>query len=375
VRKLRFPFDPPGGGGPKLSLAFTPSGRSLFCSSEQPAHATFWDVATGESLPPLGPLEARLTAAASSHDERCVVTVDEEGTLTLWERATGQPRFLCKDVGPTNLAACSPCGRYVALANMRLEMSWSGGRNTTPGFDIREEVRLVDVRSGKVVQRFKGHRGAITSLRFSPDGRILASGGADTTVVLWKVPDPAPVAPGEKPLTPEASRQLWTGLGGDADTAWRHMGTLGAAPHAAVRLLGEHLRPVEAVDPLRLEPLVRKLDSDDFVERTEATKQLKAFGEAGVPGLRKALAGQPNLEVRGRLEEILDAVSGSKLTPERLHALRGVELLERIGDDDARDLLRRLAAGAPGAWLTQESRTALRRLERRGPQGSVPNRP
>jgi hypothetical protein len=42
-----------------------------------------------------------------------------------------------------------------------------------------------------------------------------------------------------------------------------------------------------------------------------------------------------------------------------------MEVLERIGDQPARDLLRRLSEGAAGAWLTEEARMSLRRLEQR----------
>jgi WD40 repeat protein len=57
------------------------------------------------------------------------------------------------------------------------------------GIETREEVRLIRVADGKVVGRYTGHMGGIGCLSFSPDGRRLASGGQDTTVLLWEVPE------------------------------------------------------------------------------------------------------------------------------------------------------------------------------------------
>jgi hypothetical protein len=78
--------------------------------------------------------------------------------------------------------------------------------------------------------------------------------------------------------------------------------------------------------------------------------------------LRKALAGEVTAEVRKHLEELLDPVAYRVLTPESLHVLRGVEVLEQIGTPEARRLLETLAAGARAARLTEEAQAALRRL-------------
>lgn len=52
-----------------------------------------------------------------------------------------------------------------------------------------EEVHVWRLADGARLQRLRGHTKGITSLAFSPDGRTLASGAYDDTMRFWRVSD------------------------------------------------------------------------------------------------------------------------------------------------------------------------------------------
>ena len=80
---------------------------------------------------------------------------------------TGHTGWFNREV---NSVAFSPDGRLLA----------SGGGDKT--------VRLWDPATGEHQRTLAGHTGPVATVAFSPDGRLLASGGGDDTVRLW---DPA----------------------------------------------------------------------------------------------------------------------------------------------------------------------------------------
>jgi hypothetical protein len=124
------------------------------------------------------------------------------------------------------------------------------------------------------------------------------------------------------------------------------------------------LKPAPAVAPAVIIKLIEQLDSSEFKVRQHAQQELLQIGEQAVPYLEQALVGQINLECRRRLEQIHATLTALTWTGERLQLMRAIEVLERIGSADARQLLQALADGAPGALATAQARGALERLKK-----------
>jgi hypothetical protein len=162
---------------------------------------------------------------------------------------------------------------------------------------------------------------------------------------------------------------LWDALADqDAATAYRAIWTLTATPRETVAFLRERLRCLESPGEETIAKLVADLDSLDFTTRQRASDELSKLDLLAERALRKALTGQPSLELRRRVQKLLEQLAGAP-SGAQLQALRAIEMLERIGTADARHVLEQLAKGAPGARLTREARASLSRPGRSSPSG------
>jgi RNA polymerase sigma factor (sigma-70 family) len=228
----------------------------------------------------------------------------------------------------------------------------------------KQEIVVWDLRHGRERRRFKGFNAEVVDLAFSPDGRRLISGLADSTLLIWDV-GARDTAPAGK-LGAEGLAKAWADLAGaDAPRAFRARGALAVAPEETVPFLQEHLHPARPADAERLRDLLAELESEQFAVREKAQKTLEELGNLAEPALRQTLTNKPTLEVRRRVQALLENLRGPVTKPEMLRSLRAVAVLEDIGSTPARRLLEELAKGTPEARQTREAKESLHRLVRR----------
>jgi RNA polymerase sigma factor (sigma-70 family) len=298
-----------------------------------PHESRLWDVAAGKELPRLDggdPVER-----AFSPDGRLVVA--RVGNRVC-ETATGERVAALPDDLYIRAAAFSRDGRFLAI--------------TAPG----DAIQIWETATWTKRNEFKGHRDQTTDLTFAPDGRLL-SGSLDTTALAW---DTRPPRVGGSVTLESAWKDL---ADRESGRSFKSEGRFLEAPAEAARFFAEKIKPAEALDPKRVRRLLADLDGNEFAVREAASEALAGLDEQATPQLEAALKSTESAEVRTRLARILEGKRRAALTPDQIRQTRAVMVLERIGDGEAKTLLKRWAGGPAGARLTTEAEAALKRLE------------
>jgi WD40 repeat protein len=153
------------------AVVLSPEERSVVAVAENAGVLKLLDATTGELLRAFEGRSASVSQAAYSPDGRRVISASADGTLNLWDVATGR---LTRTFGrPSDRAgesavAFSPDGRSLVSGS---------------GDGI---LKFWDITTGKLRHSVEGHGNrVVASVSYSPDGRRVVSGGHDWTFKIW----------------------------------------------------------------------------------------------------------------------------------------------------------------------------------------------
>lgn len=161
-----------------VALTWSPDGK-LLASSDEGDRTFVWNAATGRCRARLAgslrPLDAAKVAIAWP-DRKTLATRLGDRTVMLWDVSTGKARAALRcDSEEISSMAWSPDGRL--LATGEANRFWA----------TRQAVILWEVASGRRVARIAEVSGYITSLGWSPDGRTLVVVSEFDQATLWDV--------------------------------------------------------------------------------------------------------------------------------------------------------------------------------------------
>ena len=165
-----------------LSVSFSPDGETLATGSSDKT-VRLWNAHSRKQIAILTKEgSGRINCVAFSPDGHILASIDSRGKTYIWDSITKKHiATLVKDppvISEIYSIAFSPDGQTLIC----------GG---TARIDERYKavVFLWDMKSQQLITTLIGHTEPIISVKYNPDGRSLASGSRDGTVLIWEIPE------------------------------------------------------------------------------------------------------------------------------------------------------------------------------------------
>jgi WD40 repeat protein len=269
---------------------FSPDGMLLAGTKQDLKTIGLWQVATGQEVRTWNTLDKGLGGAGTlvfSPSGKSLASIPPIGgaqngrfAVRVWDIATGKQLVRFQHDQFIDSLAFSPSGRVLAAAARNL----GGGSTRASGESSKSQsqactIYIWDALSGQEIERISSPVIGY-SLAFAPDGRTLAAGNNDSTILLWDLTGRmANSNLRSSSFSTKELEGLWSDLASDAARAQQAIWALAFAPRQSVTLLKERMLVIPAPTD-RVAKLIADIDSERFAVRQEATQALENMGES-----------------------------------------------------------------------------------------------
>lgn len=200
IRKLSYH------GSPVTSIDVSSDG-SLFLTSEREKKSVVWD---REKMAPLFALEGHsgnITSAMFDSSSDRIITAGTEGFIRIWLRhdrkeiktfAYDFSKIRKGSISKNGIMALLPKNDLILIQNIKenikkeiqlqspvLDIDISPDGSTLAAACWDTTVKVINIETGNVVNELKGNENAVSSVKFSSDGRYVASAGRDGSISIF----------------------------------------------------------------------------------------------------------------------------------------------------------------------------------------------
>jgi WD40 repeat protein len=207
-----------------------------------------------------------------------------------------------------------------------------------------------------------GHRGRINDVHFFPRSSILLTVSADSTMMQWDLSQL-----GNDPIHKDASSKFphwWADLEKDDAVGQQAVWNFIRTSPKGLEWIREKLPASKPYPEKELTPLIEGLENKSFRIRNATIKKLAAIGPVIEPRMKELLKENRSSPMNDGVNKVLTEMKQLTMKPygESLRQIRAVQVLEYIGNEEARKVLENWSKGTSGTFLTEEALRAVNRL-------------
>jgi len=175
---------PPGVGSISMCMACSPDGR--FLATGHAGTVWLWDASTWQPVRALPTGTSVVFRVAFSPDGRLLAAGDGQSQVTLWDLAADRPHQILRGWPPGTHEVPAAIGSLEFSQDGSRLAAGLGMPSMSVADYGRQIVKVWDPRTGNELGTWNAHANAIVGLSFAPDGRRLATASHDGTVKLWE---------------------------------------------------------------------------------------------------------------------------------------------------------------------------------------------